>query len=707
MAWRDIRISRKLYLGYAAILVVLITISVFSISSFKTVREKSDAAQIEWGRKGFAVEKIVDHLKWAANVSAIFADQSASTLTVQTDDHKCKFGEWLFSEETDKLAASDRELAQLLQSVKSTHLELHESAKEIQRILAASGRNRMDEISNVYTKRTEPALAATQQGLVALKDLFAKRADESTLAMTNTMSSTIQLVVILSLLGLILGTAVAWLVSRQISHPLLQMATVAKNVAVGDIDQNIDYVAKDEIGDLAESFRILIQYMKSLAGAAEQIAANDLTVQVEPRGTRDALGNSFKTMINNLSIMVRQLTENARQLVSAATEISASSEQMSKGAKGQADQVAQVSAAIEEMSATILESSRNAGDATDAAKGASGTAASGGQIVADTIEGMQSIAFVVRQSAESIAKLAKSADQIGDITEVIDDIADQTNLLALNAAIEAARAGEQGRGFAVVADEVRKLAERTGKATKEITGMIRGIQAETKEAVNSMESGILQVDKGRELADKAGSSLHEIVTMSQRVMDMIAQIATATEEQSSTVEQINKNVEHIASVTRETSDGAEQSAAAAEQLNRQAEGLQTMVGQFRLSVHDLVKVHATALQTAREDHRRYIDNLKSVIKKQTPTTTWKFADCKSCRFGKWYYSIGVNSFGSDPAFKAIEEPHRRVHQHGNDAVRSLAAGDETKAQRSLTMSVAASEEIIAAIQSLEREGVQV
>jgi methyl-accepting chemotaxis protein len=234
------------------------------------------------------------------------------------------------------------------------------------------------------------------------------------------------------------------------------------------------------------------------------------------------------------------------------------------------------------MSATILQSSRNAGEATDGAKGAADTAATGGQIVSDTIQGMQRISDVVRESAESISALAKSANQIGEITSVIDDIADQTNLLALNAAIEAARAGEQGRGFAVVADEVRKLAERTGKATGEITAMIKGIQVQTEEAVNSMETGIKEVDMGRELADKAGNSLNEIVTVSHQVMDMIQQIATAAEEQSSAAEQISKNVEDVATVAKESTNGAERSAAAAEQLNRQAEGLQSMVAQFQL-----------------------------------------------------------------------------------------------------------------------------
>ena len=160
--------------------------------------------------------------------------------------------------------------------------------------------------------------------------------------------------------------------------------------------------------------------------------------------------------------------------------------------------------------------------------------------------------------------------------------ADQTNLLALNAAIEAARAGEQGRGFAVVADEVRKLAERTTKATAEITGMIKGIQRDTSDAVKSMEEGTVEVDNGRQLADRAGDSLNEILNMNQRVMGMIQQIASAAEEQSTAAEQISKNVEQIAAVSKQTATGSEQSARESARLNQQAEELDKLVKEFTI-----------------------------------------------------------------------------------------------------------------------------
>ncbi len=412
----------------------------------------------------------------------------------------------------------------------------------------------------------------------------AQRASEdASKQMISTQQASSLVLIIGMIIGLVVGAGIAFYMGGKLSAPIRKMAAAANGIAVGDLNQDVKVDSNDEIGDLATAFHGQIDYLKSLAHAAERIAASDLTVVVQPKSDKDVLGNSFKTMTANLTGVIRQLGENARELVSAATEIASSSEQMSKGAKDQSDQVNQVSTAVEEMTATIVESSKNAGEASTASKNAATTATSGGQIVNESIQAMQKIASTVRQSADSIAKLATSADQIGEIIGVIDDIADQTNLLALNAAIEAARAGEQGRGFAVVADEVRKLAERTGKATGEITDMIKGIQKETEEAVNSMESGIQVVDKGRELSDQAGSSLTEIVTMAQRVTEMIQQMATAADEQSAAAEQIAKNIEHISGVTRETATGAGQSAAAAEELSRQADSLQEMVKKFKVN----------------------------------------------------------------------------------------------------------------------------
>jgi len=429
-------------------------------------------------------------------------------------------------------------------------------------------------------RASAPILDADAQPLGYLEIDFSKQLLHEKVAVSAAYSMLIALLIIAGMV------VIGFLFGRYIGSRIEHIARIAEGISTGDIDQTVEIDSNDEIGLLATAFKKLIGYIEELARAAERIAANDLTVTIVPKSEKDVLGNSFLTMAHNLTGIVNQLQVSVTDLGGMAGEISSSAERMANGAREQTDQVSQVSAAVEQMAATIAESSKNASNVTEASQGASETATLGGEVVSEAIQGMQRINQVVRDSAESITRLARSTDDIGDIVKVIDDIADQTNLLALNAAIEAARAGEQGRGFAVVADEVRKLAERTGKATAEITAMIKGIQIQTGEAVQTMKAGIEEVDRGRDLTDKAGNSLNEIVTMSQRVMDMIRQIAAASEEQAAAADESSRNIVSVSSIAGETASGAEQSAAAARRLNQQADGLHQMVSVFRVNQDD-------------------------------------------------------------------------------------------------------------------------
>ena len=330
--------------------------------------------------------------------------------------------------------------------------------------------------------------------------------------------------------------------------------------------------------------RRAIVKVKTLLEEMNRFAGGELDAHlaVDRQDEIGRLCDGFNSAVMKVGGIVRDVTEASAAVASASAQISSSTEEMAAGSREQTSQAGEVASAVEEMTKTIVENSKNAGNTAETAKRAKDAAEQGGIVVEETVAGMKRIADVVNKSAETVRALGKSSDQIGEIIGVIDDIADQTNLLALNAAIEAARAGEQGRGFAVVADEVRKLAERTTKATKEIAGMIKTIQGDTSGAVTSMEEGTTEVDKGIRLADRAGSSLKEIVLMIQNLTDMVSQIAAASEQQSSASEQISKNVEAISSVTGETAQGTQQIARAAEDLNRLTENLQQTLGKFKV-----------------------------------------------------------------------------------------------------------------------------
>ncbi len=330
--------------------------------------------------------------------------------------------------------------------------------------------------------------------------------------------------------------------------------------------------------------KMIIGPVQEVTNAANAIADGDLSVRLEVRSDDEigSLSTSLNGMAANLNQMVGKISDSAEQLASSTEQIAVSSREMASGAESQSRQMDSVSAAINELGATSTEVCNNTSEAAQAAEQASQAATSGGDIVRQSIDGMSRISSAVQDTADNVGELAKHSDQIGQIVSVIEDIANQTNLLALNAAIEAARAGEQGRGFAVVADEVRSLASRTTVATQEIADMIKNIQSGTESAVHSMSVGKQEVESGVELVAKAGSALEEIVTVVDSLSSRFQQIATAATEQSAVADEITQNVTEVTEVSQSTEQTALHTVTATDDLAKLASDLQTIVSRFRL-----------------------------------------------------------------------------------------------------------------------------
>jgi methyl-accepting chemotaxis protein len=335
----------------------------------------------------------------------------------------------------------------------------------------------------------------------------------------------------------------ALLFARSLARPIRDIARHTTRLATGDFSASLTLTRDDELGRLAN-------------------ATNDMSAHV--------------------GAMIAQVTSCAHELAGAAAQIAAISEQMAAGLLQQETQAAEVSAAVEQLSRSVTGVAGKSAEAAAAAADAGIEAGEGGRVVADTVTEIRAIADQVKLSVQAVAALGVKSEQIGQIIAVIDNIADQTNLLALNAAIEAARAGEHGRGFAVVADEVRKLAERTQQATEQVATSIREIQADTRAAITTIEDGSDRVEFGVTKASAAGESLQRIVDASGRLQTMVDEIAHAVEEQTVGSQQIARATAGIASVTTESSTAAAQAAQAASNLSEQSERLLGMTARFKV-----------------------------------------------------------------------------------------------------------------------------
>jgi methyl-accepting chemotaxis protein len=545
MDFKNMKIGTRLYLGFAILLALLIAVWGLGKWGFSSYHDaisntfKGDLKIMEYSARARS-----DALGLRRFEKDMFINISSAK------DVEKYFGSWI--ETKDHLTARLSDLEKIV--VLPEDKQMVQSAKENLEKYQAGVNGIYQKIKAGEITTTQDAnrvmgefKGATHKAVDEVRNLAAESskrmiAEEDRLYKFSEKISSITLAI--SIAALLVGIAAAVWIARSITIPLNQMRTAITEVEKnGDFTRRIPVNTEDEVGQTAKSFNALM----------------------------DALQQTLGQVLGSIA-----------KVSDAAHILSAASGQVATSSSSQSEATSSMAAAVEEMTVSINHVSDSAREAVEISRKSGKLSTEGGDVIHKAASEMSQIEETVRHTAQAIEELDQHSDRISSIVQVIKDVADQTNLLALNAAIEAARAGEQGRGFAVVADEVRKLAERTTKATEEITHMIGTIQHSAQAAVSTMSSAVNQVGGGVALANQAGSAIIQIKEGAEQVVGVVNDISSALAEQSSASNDIAAQVEKVAQMTEENSAAAAETASAANNLQELANTMQIAVNRFKI-----------------------------------------------------------------------------------------------------------------------------
>jgi methyl-accepting chemotaxis protein len=541
---KNLSISQKLRIGFGAILLIILVL-VFStwrgfsqveyavsrnIHTYEVLGESagllSNLINIETGMRGFAISGLEPFLA-PLSEGKLAVEKHLGRLRNLTEDNPSQ------QQRLSKLSAL---YEQWLTEDVSNNLALR---REV-----TAGTQAMDAIVKRISAGNDKAKMDAMRILISEVDTEERKLlTERSAAMKAAELTALTILVVGALLAIALAIVVAYGLSRNIAGRLFTAVEVTRSIAEGRLDTRIEHTGRDEVGVLL---------------------------------------NACASMQQRLREMIGQIRAGSEQLVGSAQSISSASAQLSVSTQQQSQASSSMAATVEQLTVSINHVAESAREAHGLSSESGRQSSEGGTVIQNTLESMQRIANTVQGAAMQIEELGEQSDQISSIVNVIRGIADQTNLLALNAAIEAARAGEQGRGFAVVADEVRLLAQRTANSTQEITEMIKKIQTGTRNAVSNMEVGVQQVNVGVEQAGEAGTAIINIREASGRVVSVVDQISLALREQSEASQDVARNVERIAQMSMQNSEAVDDTSQTAKTLQQLAEALQKQVASFRL-----------------------------------------------------------------------------------------------------------------------------
>ncbi|WP_122664454.1 methyl-accepting chemotaxis protein [Pseudomonas viridiflava] len=539
MTIRNMNIAPRAFLGFAFIALLVVALGFFALNRMSLIRQ----ATVDMETNTLPSITLIGNVNESVLRLRVFSLRllvNREPEMLQESDQR--IAEIISQLQTAKAAysalpaeADERAIYQQFDGTLGQYLSLFNQAMQLSRDnkveeLRAMVNAGMRQTSDLMTKQLKDLVDINKASAIAGSKVAGQQYDGATVAI-------IAVAVIASFMTVLL----AWLLTRSIVAPLSRAVNAAQEIAAGNLTKHIEVDGKDEPARLLEALVIMQQ---------------------------------------NLRKTIEMISGSATQLASAAEELSAVTEESSRGLQQQNDEIEQAATAVNEMTAAVEEVARNAVSTSQASEQSTDTARQGRDKVVQTVQAIQTMTLDVQTTSNLVEGLAEQGRDIGKVLDVIRSIAEQTNLLALNAAIEAARAGEAGRGFAVVADEVRALAHRTAESTREIEQMVAGIQSGTGNAVQSMALNTSRTQTTLELARAAGEALEQITEAISQINERNLVIASASEEQAQVSREVDRNLVNIRDLATQSAAGANQTSAASHELSRLAVDLNGMVARF-------------------------------------------------------------------------------------------------------------------------------
>ncbi|MGL4270268.1 MAG: methyl-accepting chemotaxis protein [Plesiomonas sp.] len=548
MSFRDLKIGKKLLLSFSVLCLVIISIGGLSLTLFSHMNDQTldvtdnivpgimIVSETSEAVSSFRRAQLGYQLVFNDPLQSQYAEQLNAT-QAQVDTTLAQYAQYAFS-------AEDKRMFQNVKTQWQRYLEINQS------VLSNLNNGNMSRAEQLLFSDAMTQFTELNKSIKALIKINKQYAEDSRHQAVSIYSS-VQLYISLSILvAIILVVILARVLTHQIRDPLLTILDQAKQIANGDLKRGV-----------------LCEYLDSGKAAKDEIGQVAFAI----RDMKEGLGH-----------LVNEISSSVSQLSTAVEEVSAIAEQSSHGMQQQQSEVSQLATAMNEMQSTVQEVSRNTTDAASAAHQASNASDSGSKVVQEAISSIELVAQEIEHSGQVVQQLEQDSASISVVLDVIRNIADQTNLLALNAAIEAARAGEQGRGFAVVADEVRTLAQRTQDSTAEINKIIDMLQSRAAEAGQAMQVSRQQMHTSVEQARNAGATIRQINQAVVQISDMNTQIASATEQQNSVTEELNRSIVTIHNASDEVAQGSNQTAQACAELSQLAIHLQQVTNRFAM-----------------------------------------------------------------------------------------------------------------------------